>query len=364
MTDEVALEHAVDERASDWDELATRTAALPFVRPGWIRSWWEAFGHGDLAVLVARRDGRVTGVLPIQRVGGRVRLPANMESGAFELVAEDDRARGALVVGLYRLPSWSTELQFLDVNGGDLPVARREADAARRRRTERFVERSPYVPVVGGFDVFLENRSAKLVADVRRRRRRLAEEAGSVELVVSDGSEQLHAFREAGYALEASGWKGEERTSIGARPAARRFYDAMTEWAAEEGILRLAFLRAGGRDVAFQLGIESDNVYYFCKGGYDVEYHRFAPGKLLVHDMLERAFELRLRSFEFLGDAEAWKLDWTDAVRERRALETFDRSIRGSAAWAAERYGRPVAKRARLKTALLAARRGLARVRR
>ena len=43
-----------EEIFDEWDALADRVAATPFMRPGWIAAWWRAFGSGKLEVLTAR----------------------------------------------------------------------------------------------------------------------------------------------------------------------------------------------------------------------------------------------------------------------------------------------------------------------
>src|SRR4051812_50019434 len=63
--------------------------------------------------------------------------------------------------------------------------------------------------------------------------------------------------------------------------------------------------------------------------------------------MIRWAFGRGLRTYEFLGADEAFKLDWTASLRERIALHAFPRSPAGAVAWTAQSYGRPLAKRAR-----------------
>ena len=63
--------------------------------------------------------------------------------------------------------------------------------------------------------------------------------------------------------------------------------------------------------------------------------------------MIRWAFERGLRTYEFLGADEAFKLDWTASLRDRIALHAFPRSPAGTVAWTAQSYGRPLAKRAR-----------------
>src|SRR5205823_9937115 len=40
--------------AEEWEELAERVSASPFVRPGWFEAWSEAFGSGPLLAVTAR----------------------------------------------------------------------------------------------------------------------------------------------------------------------------------------------------------------------------------------------------------------------------------------------------------------------
>jgi CelD/BcsL family acetyltransferase involved in cellulose biosynthesis len=333
----------LDALAPEWDDLVDRARASPFARPGWISAWWRAYGRGELELLTVRRDGRLAGVLPVERRSNRVEAPANLESPDFASAAESADVAGELARAALGLGAATVVLSPLAADGGDLPALRAAASELRHRALERVRERSPYIALDGTFADYAHGRG-KLFRDINRRRRRLAEE-GPVEVQLSDGATGLDELLEEGYRLEGSGWKAAEGTDIRSRPEARSLYDEMTRWAAARRILRLAFLRVDGRAVAFQLGLEEGGAYYFCKGGYDPEYHRFAPGKLLLHDLVERAFGLGLETFEFLGADEPWKLEWTEERRERRLFLAFPPTLAGRLAFAAEAYGRPAAHR-------------------
>ena len=67
---------------------------------------------------------------------------------------------------------------------------------------------------------------------------------------------------------------------------------------------------------------------------------------LLRHEMIARAFGEGLRSYEFLGADEPWKLEWTSAVRRRDLFQAFAPTARGRFEHAAFEYGCPLAKRA------------------
>jgi CelD/BcsL family acetyltransferase involved in cellulose biosynthesis len=207
-------------------------------------------------------------------------------------------------------------------------------------------ERPPYVLIEGTWDEYERGLEGKLRRDLARRHRRL-EELGPVELDVQDGAERLDELLEEGFALEPSGWKSARGTAIVSHPETRAFYAGLAEWSARRGVLRLSFLRVGGRPLAFQLGLEEGATYFFVKGGYDPAYTRFAPAKLLLQAVLRRAFAARLRRFEFLGPPEPFKLEWTSTCHDLKRVRAFGPTAPALAGWAMEAFGRPAATRVR-----------------
>ena len=150
---------------------------------------------------------------------------------------------------------------------------------------------------------------------------------------------------EDGFAVEASGWKGDNGTAIASGAETRQFYTGIARWAASRGWLRLAFLRLDGHPIAFQYGLEDGGTYYFLKGGYDAKYSRFSPGRLLLASLIERAFDNGLKRFDFGGADESFKREWANGRRELVHLQVFPPSVPGLIEWAAFAYGRPFVKR-------------------
>jgi len=124
-----------------------------------------------------------------------------------------------------------------------------------------------------------------------------------------------------------------------------RFYRSVARWADRRGWLRLAFLRVGGRAVAFDLHIEPGGATYVLKGGFDPEWARFSPGSALTYASLRRAFADRgLQSYEFVGTDDPYKLTWTAATRDRVRLQLFPRTPVGTLERLAWTRAHPVAK--------------------
>ena len=347
----IAIEHEPERIADEWDELVGRARAVPFVRPGWIARWWDVFGEGALQILTLRRGGRLVGVLPLCGDGGWLRSPTNDQTPEFGLVAEDAAAADELAAAALDRAGRRLTLSFVDASGWDLAALRNRGEARSYRILARPVVRPPYLLVDGDWPAFEKHVAGRLLRDLRRRRRRLEDE-GVLTFEVSDGAARLEELLEDGFRVETSGWKAAQQTAIVSRPETRRFFTEVARWAAARGWLRLAFLRLDGRALAFQFGLEEGGAYYFLKGGYETEFHRFAPGKLLVHEMLERAFSSGLERFEFLGQPESWKLEWTDDVRVLLVVDAFAPSLPGRADWAAHSLRNslaPLARRVRAR---------------
>jgi len=166
-----------------------------------------------------------------------------------------------------------------------------------------------------------------------------------VRLEILDGTTGLDRLLAQGFALEASGWKAKRGTAIRSSVETLQFYESISRWAADRGMLRLAFLRAGEATIAFDLCLEHNSVHYLVKTGFDPGYRKFAPGTLMREQMINRAFDLDLTTYEFLGNNDSWKQQWTNDVRERLLIQIFAPSAPGLVDWAAYAYARPLAKR-------------------
>lgn len=335
---------SVEPLRDEWDELAERTGATPFVRPGWFAAWYSAFGRGRPLIASVRLDGRVAAVAAFEAHGATVRSATNWHTPVYDVVAEDSEAARALADAVVDLRPRRLELRFVDQDSLAVEAFRAAAAAAGYRLLTRRLEESPYVPIDGEWEPYAATLSRSMLRELGRRWRGLERE-GTVSVTLESGDELDEALEE-GFRLEGSGWKGRSGTAITSRPETRRFYTQVAGWAAERGWLRLAYLRLGGTAIAFQFDLEANGVVYHLKPGYDESYRRFRPGKLLTQHVLRSAFERGVRSYEFLGDREPHKLEWTPSVRERLVLQAFAPTPAGLAELAAFRFGRPAALRA------------------
>jgi len=340
---EVERYEDVDPLAREWEELADRVQAVPWVRPGWVAAWWRAFGTGALEVLAVRRGRRLAAVLPLQSRFGELNSTTNWHTPQSGLLAEDSAAAQELTRALFARRSRRVNLGFLALEGDDLRECRAAAAAAGYRQAVRTILHPPYLPIEGDWAEYKRRLSAKRLSEIRRRRR-LLEAEGKLSLQIVDGSERLDEFLKEGFRVEAAAWKGAAGSAIISRPQTHQFYSEVARWGAARGMLRLAFLRLDGCPLAFDYSLEEFGVHYLIKTGYNPAYGKFGPGLILRYEMLARAFADGLGCYEFLGTDQEWKFEWADKVRELVLLRTFSPSPSGLLEWAAFAYGRPLAK--------------------
>jgi CelD/BcsL family acetyltransferase involved in cellulose biosynthesis len=336
------LHHEIAPLADEWDELADRTGASVFLRPGWFSAWRRAFGRGRLEVIAVRDGRRLVGLAALERGRFVLRSPTNWHTPLWAPLAEDDETLRALTRAIVRRARPWLSLGFVDAGTPALEACRAATASCRTRIYT--LERSPYVALNGTWEDYQRRLSAKRRANLNRLWRRLAER-GQVEFEVREGPDKLTALLEEGFKVEARGWKGERGTAIGSAPETRLFYEEVAAWAARRGALRLGFLRLDGRALAFDLAVEEGGVHALLKTGFDAAWRSFAPGVLLRERMIEHCFGRGLETYEFLGDTAEWKLEWLDATRDRVAVEAFRPTPAGTVGWVTWAYARPAVRR-------------------
>jgi CelD/BcsL family acetyltransferase involved in cellulose biosynthesis len=262
-------------------------------------------------------------------------------------VVEDDAARLALLRALFEGRPRRVELAFVPAEA-EVAEGMRGADGSYTV-VDRVLMRSPFVNVEGDWDSYWSSLSKNLRGTVRRCRNRLGD-LGEVTIEVAERGENLGQLLAEGFAIEATGWKGKEKTAIASRPETRRFYEQVAGWAAEAGILRLAFLRIDGRAAAFSFNIEAGGSHYLLKLGHDAELSRAGPGTVLTAEMVKRCFTLGLASYEFLGHADRYKLRWTKECHDLVKAQAFARTPNGAVDRLIQTHGRAIAKKALRRT--------------
>lgn len=329
----------------EWDCLAQTVGAAPYLQPGWIRAWWQAFGNqGELLLQSVRTSGVLTAIAPVIRHRGSLFAAANEHSPDFDIVASDRHAAMQLAHNLYM--SNPTYLSMPAVTRGNavMRYVCTAAKSAGHTVIARNWAHSPYLPVAGSFPDYEARLNHSFVSGLNRSYRRLRRN-GNTSVQLADCADDLDRLLDEAFSVEASGWKGNQGTAIASRPETRSFYRAIAFWAAERNMLRLYFLRVAKRPIAMYFGLAQHGICYLLKGGYDESFARFSPGKLLMRELIEHCFATGISRIDFLGNATPHKLCWTSCVHERYRIETFAPTASGIFTWVAIGHAKPALNR-------------------
>ncbi len=323
-----------------WDRLAVTTGAPPFMRPGWLRAWAAAFGRTDAMRLVTvERAGELVAVLPVLAGPFGVRSTTNQETALYRPVTADPEAAAELAERLLAARPRVIDLAAVGVDDPDVVALRVAAQRAGAGVIAAVMRRSPYIDVSGDPAAFQRGLSKNRRHGLKRLRNRMAD-AGTVEFDVRDGRSDLAALLDEGLRLEAREWKLAAGSAVRSSPAAVAFYTAATRWAADEGLLRLVFLRLDGTAIGFGLCLRYGSTLSFLKLGMDDAHAKLGPGVVLTQHLIDYAFaDPELRELDLLGDNESYKADLASGTREQVRLLLFPGRtgpvLRGSVAAAA-----------------------------
>jgi CelD/BcsL family acetyltransferase involved in cellulose biosynthesis len=329
--------HALVALRSVWTGLAGEAGLdHPFLSHEWLCAWWESFGAGrELRVLLAKTADRVIGIAPLMLCRDRM---YGLEVRRLQSIHNDHTPRADFIVGGEHREaydalwthlrgtraSWDVlQLSQLPAGSGTLallpPLAARDGFRWGCWRSAD----SPYLPLHDTWDSYLTRLTSRHRCNLRNRLKRLGQ-LGEVALrdVSSLDNGGLDALEE-GWWLEAAAWKGRAGTAIASRPELRQFYTRVAQRSAERGWLRLHFLTVAGRPIAFGYSLCYERRLYLLKPGYDPAYAPYSPSNLLCYLVLREAFRSGLVEYDFLGDEDDWKCQWTDDRRPHYWLFVF-----------------------------------------
>jgi CelD/BcsL family acetyltransferase involved in cellulose biosynthesis len=326
-----------------WSQILCRTpGANPQMTHEWLSTCWEAFGDKRRLSLITVTDGgRIKGIAPLAvvPVGGKAGIRLNKLTFVgdgltdYQDLLATDEAREQVLRTLLRFvidgnDGWDA-IHFRNIRGDspNLPILRDILKGTSLPFVERVNIQSPYISIDRNWADYYGSLGQNVRSDVRRRANGLAR-LGKAEFVrlheVDDVDDTLKTIRsihvKCREALGGTSWYADDRRFRFASLILKRFGDR--KW------LDVVFLKLDGKVIAYYLGFAYGNVVYFWNTGYDPEFSRVSPGKLLLHYWIQDSFAAGCREFDFMVGEEPYKLQWTNTVRPNHELFVFKHTAR------------------------------------
>lgn len=293
--------------AADWAALCRADPeATVFHSPGYLKLYWEEFGHGRLQLAAVGDEEEPLARVAFEIQDGLCRFLGGTEVTDYmgPVGAPEHRGPAAkeLLSGLAARDDWAVaDLRGLPEDGSWLGALR---EAAGEAGLDHQVEEdgvAPQIVLPGSYDAYLAGLSSKRRHEIRRKGRRLREALPGARTI--DAAPNTLA-RDLGRFVEL------HRTSSGPKgkfmqPGMELFFRRLGEELLPDGLFRLAFLEAGGERVAGVVAFRWRDSLLLYNSAYDHRRRSLAPGMVLVAEVIRGAIEDGCRRVDMLtGDLE------------------------------------------------------------
>ena len=324
----------------EWDAVLPEDSR-PFDLHCWYMAWLEAFANGHQLAICTVRDGdaALAGALPLLRSKRGLEASANVHSGAFRPLAAGPEAMDALIGAVMRE---TARLTLGELQEGDWCVDAL-VGGARRAGMVPLLEPSATSPIIdtnGDLEAWVKLGNSKWKKGLRASRRKMSKKHEAI-FELARSPLDLEAELSEGFAVEASGWKGEAGTAIVSRPETEAFYRGIAAAFHERDELRLSRIVLDGEAVAFNYCLEHRGRLYGLKAGFDERFRKLSPGLVLQLSIVERCFESDVNAFELFGGHADWKARLATSQRSHATLRAYRRSPAGLARYAYRATLRP-----------------------
>ncbi len=327
-----------EEITREWQNLALAHGDEGlFLQPGWFKTWFECFQPDELFLAVLTNGGKVFGLFPCCMKKGEdesISLSSMGTDGYFDFLVAPCRPEHTIaafveLLAKMRLPSPMRFNHLLETSW-----CNQFRNSLRSSGFPYWNAERPFAPYVDFRALTWEEYDASLHPKLKNNLKkglRRAEREGRISFEVVAGQDCVKDVLAEAIQVEGDGWKGAQGSAIRCSATKSAWYRGLAGWAAGEGRLRLFVLRLNERMIAFDFCIAGDKTIFAVKTGYDENFAgRLSPGNLMRYELMRHLFkDAAFSRYDFMGECNPWKLEWTNASRRCTWLRVYPRSARG-----------------------------------
>lgn len=344
-----------------WNSLADAAAVRSvFLTHEWFSAAWAWRRHdAGLAILLARQEGELVGILPLIAVRGtssgvrRLELLTVPDTQLCDLIARDSDAEAignAFAAELSARKDWDKlALDYLAPSGACsrwlLPALQRH----RIRTVSMPMGRNLFVALNGTWEEYYRTRSRRLKKALNLAASRLAR-VGEVRIdwlePNSEDEDSVRAALAEVIDISARSWKRSTGNSLGeAGPQA--FIRALTDGAWRRGWLSVWTIRVDGRPLAMEYQLVWERSVHALRADFAEERDDLSPGSHLFRELLQALFGRRLARY-YLGPGEnEYKKRWSDEGEPIVRIRAYNRTLHGTLAYWRDEVVKPRARNVR-----------------
>jgi CelD/BcsL family acetyltransferase involved in cellulose biosynthesis len=308
--------------ARDWSDVVRADPGGTFFHtPAYLKLWWEEFGTGALMVAVVEDGGEVAGACCFEDVEGTLTFLGGFDvtdyMGPVALPGTDrDAMAKELMAAVAEAALIRADLRGLPAGSPWVSALASAASAAGLRVETGREDVAPFIALPDTFDRYLSALPPKLRHEIRRKERRLRQEAGhhrismsTVDTIAGDMDRFIELHR------SSAGPKGGFM-----RAGMEIFFRRLAETFLPPHVFHLAFLEIEGEKVAGAIGFGFGDTFSLYNSVFDRRFAPLAPGMVLVSELIRMAIESGRRTFDLLKGDLAYKYRFGAVPRPIRSL--------------------------------------------
>lgn len=336
--------------ADSWKELVSKQNVQHF-----FHSWWYYFAclkalnniQDDRFLFIsAIENGKALAVLPVEtsvirRAGLSVKIlgsPRSIYIPYWDWIGEPGSNGKQILQNVFNISNQYPEIAFdiMQFNGvlEDSSFRKAVAELTGQKRLIREKTQPCNYIYCDSLKDQLSSLSRNFRGNLRKAKNKLQELTGVTFTSVKQGQNLQEAFMRF-VKLEASGWKGINKSAILNNPDILRFYKYLLNQYGHdsEGECWINELLINNHTISSQFCLRmKDNVYIF-KIAYDETCKKVAPGNMLLKWMIKECCnDSSTRYLNLISDS-AWHSDWKPRSLSCEEIKYYSSSAKGTALW-------------------------------
>lgn len=317
----------------EWELLADEDPnATVFHAPRYLAVWHRTLAQGTpIRVHTVHRDGRLIGVVAdandrqgsptgpveVRRFQGGTEVTDYL--GPISRPEDRSDVADAYVANLAADVDWDEFVAGgLAVDSGWIDALRRAADTHGLKIIQDDLEDvCPRVDLSGGHDAYLARLPGKLRQELSRKTRKLARDAGDLQLVEVPPDEvagELDGF------LDQAAASVPDKAGFFRRADIHAWFRALAEEFAGDSTFRLHRLDVGGLSAAATVSLVHNGEWGVYNSSFDPALGSLAPGMVIIGLLIQRAAESGCTTLDLLRGDEPYKYRFGAVDRRLRRL--------------------------------------------
>jgi CelD/BcsL family acetyltransferase involved in cellulose biosynthesis len=296
----------------------------------WARAWWQSYGEGlTLCTLAVSDRNQVIGIVPLVRQDDTIGFLGQMQSDYCDIICEDSRTVEVLSASLqklFQLPGWKKCFLKNLKPEGRLLSHWCALPKKMRRRLQVIPGEDCRTILLNGDRTILNSLIQK---DHTRRRLNKLRKAGTLTFRHIDTKAEAQV--QLGYFFQHQVRRHTliGKTSSSESPEFQKFLRTLVDELDPADSLRFGVLELDGHPLAWHFSFEVNGKFAFYQQTFNVDSFDYAPGEVLIHELLRYAQTRVEREFDFTRGDEPFKARFTTHTRKTYSMYVDRPEFRG-----------------------------------